>query len=266
MVVALLWPNAKTASVFLEGITQMNLTGLACGLHPVLALLSYESFGQPALRLLLAMVLGGLIGWERERHGRHAGLRTHLLLCVGCTLIMLVSQHIAITFASFDGTQVRVDPGRIAAHVVSGIGFLGAGTIIVLGKNVMGLTTAACLWVTAAMGLAIGAGCVALAIVTFVIVIFALLALKRLERLRLKHDRYVKLELRFSQPVTVMDQLKSLLMGHALTLLDWKMTRAPDNVAYELSIRYVGDIDLEAITQQLMERFRTAGLEQLAWR
>jgi len=105
------------------------------------------------LRLVVSCILGGLIGFERESLDRPAGLRTHILVCVGSALMTLVSIY---GFTSFD--TVTKDPGRIAAQVVSGIGFLGAGTILREGLTVTGLTTAASLWVVAGIGLAIGSG------------------------------------------------------------------------------------------------------------
>jgi putative Mg2+ transporter-C (MgtC) family protein len=103
-------------------------------------------------KLGLATLLGGLIGLEREMHGQPAGLRTHMVVCLGACLIMLVSLHMA----KLDPT--RADPGRIAAQVVTGIGFLGAGAIMRFGMSVKGLTTAACLWTAAGIGLAVGSG------------------------------------------------------------------------------------------------------------
>ena len=102
-------------------------------------------------RLLLAVFFGALIGLEREQHGRPAGLRTHILVSLGSCLIMLISLY------GFPGVQSR-DPARLAAQVVSGIGFLGAGTIMREGTSVRGLTTAASLWVVAGIGLAVGTG------------------------------------------------------------------------------------------------------------
>lgn len=107
----------------------------------------YESF-ITIIRLLLSAVLGGVIGFEREAHNRPAGFRTHILVTLGSTLIMMVSKNMG----------PGADSARIAAQVVSGIGFLGAGTIIRTGTNIEGLTTAASLWVCSAIGLAIGNG------------------------------------------------------------------------------------------------------------
>lgn len=108
------------------------------------------------LRLVVAACLGALIGLDREYRAKEAGLRTHFLVCVGSALFMIISQH---GFADMLGiAEVKLDPSRIAAQVVSGIGFLGAGTIIIQKQFVRGLTTAAGLWATAAIGLAIGGG------------------------------------------------------------------------------------------------------------
>jgi putative Mg2+ transporter-C (MgtC) family protein len=108
------------------------------------------------IRLVLSGVLGGLIGFERRSHFKEAGLRTHFVVAVGSALIMLVSKY-GFTDLLYTNA-ISVDPSRIAAQVVSGIGFLGAGTIIVEHQFVRGLTTAAGLWATAGIGIAIGAG------------------------------------------------------------------------------------------------------------
>lgn len=123
-------------------------------------------------RLLMATALGALIGVEREYHAKEAGVRTHLLVAVGSCLFMILS---AYGFDAFlDQDHVSFDPSRIAAQVVTGIGFLGAGTIILQKQVVRGLTTAAGVWVTAAIGLACGVGMYLIAAVTTVIVIASL--------------------------------------------------------------------------------------------
>jgi putative Mg2+ transporter-C (MgtC) family protein len=105
-------------------------------------------------RLLLATVLGAAIGLERELSGKPAGLRTNILICVGAELFTELSVLVATGFLTHD--LMRGDPGRIASHIVEGIGFIGAGTILVAGGNVLGLTTAATLWVVAAIGMGVG--------------------------------------------------------------------------------------------------------------
>ena len=130
------------------------------------------------LRLLLAAFAGSMIGFERERLQWSAGLRTHMLVCVGSCLIVIVS---AYGFSAVLDTHVVLDPSRIAAQVVSGIGFLGAGTILLRGEVVKGLTTAASLWAVAAIGLAVGSGLYVAAIATTVIVLAILAGLKPIE-------------------------------------------------------------------------------------
>ncbi|MGU3359553.1 MgtC/SapB family protein [Methylobacterium sp. M6A4_1b] len=136
-------------------------------------------------RLLLAAILSGLIGIERERLLWAAGMRTHMLVGVGACLIMIVS---AFGFADVLGTQnVSLDPSRMAAQVVSGIGFLGAGTILLRGEVVKGLTTAASLWAVAAVGLAVGGGLYVAGIATTVILLVILVGMKPLQERY--HDR-----------------------------------------------------------------------------
>jgi putative Mg2+ transporter-C (MgtC) family protein len=129
-------------------------------------------------RLAIAAALGGAIGFERELREREAGLRTHLIVCVGSALFTIVSAYGFEGFLSSGQQVVRADPTRIAAQIVTGIGFLGAGAIIRQGLTVRGLTTAATLWVAAAVGIAAGAGYYSGAVVATGITIFALWPLR----------------------------------------------------------------------------------------
>ncbi len=131
------------------------------------------------IRLFLAIVLGGLIGFERESHNRPAGFRTHILVCAGSALIMLIS---AYGFTDVVGEGLIADPGRIAAGVVTGIGFIGAGTILQQRGSIRGLTTAATIWVVSGVGLAVGIGFYTGAIATTLFVLGSLLTLRRFER------------------------------------------------------------------------------------
>lgn len=130
------------------------------------------------IRLILAVVFGSIIGLEREAKGRSAGLRTHILVCEGSALIMLVSLYMYDLF----GESLSLDPARIAAGVVTGIGFLGAGAIIRSPQEVRGLTTAASVWVSAAIGLAVGCGFIVGGLITTLIAILTLSFLKIVER------------------------------------------------------------------------------------
>lgn len=128
-------------------------------------------------KLTLACILGGMIGLERESLNRPAGLRTYTLVCVGSALAMLVSLDMYYSYSQ----TVNADPGRIAAQVISGIGFLGAGTIMREGATVRGLTTAAGLWTVACIGLAVGAGLYIPAIATTILILFILIYFIKIE-------------------------------------------------------------------------------------
>lgn len=147
-----------------------------------------------ALRLLFAAVLGALIGLEREVHEHPAGMRTHVLLAVGAGLFAQLSMF---GFADVVGRpDVTLDPSRVAAQIVSGIGFLGGGAIIKYGTSIRGLTTAASLWATAAVGFATGSGLFVLALAGTAIIIFSLWPLNLVvDRLRLGKERTVRVRL-----------------------------------------------------------------------
>ncbi len=129
-------------------------------------------------RLLLALIVGLIIGIDREMKRRVAGIKTHILVCLGACIVMITSQYMMETFV--DGG----DPARMGAQVISGVGFLGVGTIIVTGRNqVRGLTTAASIWVCACMGLASGIGFIEGVLITLVMLVFTLKVLGRLDKL-----------------------------------------------------------------------------------
>ncbi len=221
---------------------------------------------EPVLRIALAAALGGMIGWERERHGRAAGLRTHMLLCVGCTLIMLVSLYLPTRFAdSAANGVIRADPGRIAAHVLSGLGFLGAGAIIVVGQRIRGLTTAACIWVTAAIGLAVGCGYLFPAALAFAVVMFALHVLGRWERQMTAKDQYVRLALEFSQPAERIERVRELLAAHSLDLLHYTLDWRRDCVVYRMQLRYARPVNFEQVTADLAEALGGQELASIEW-
>lgn len=133
------------------------------------------------VRLIVAAVLGGIVGIERGSGDRPAGFRTHILVCVGSALFMLVSIY-GIDGIQTDNPEVRRDSARIAAQVVSGIGFLGAGTILHEGLTIRGLTTAASLWIVSAIGLAVGSGMYILSAVATVITMITLVTFHSWEK------------------------------------------------------------------------------------
>ena len=150
-----------------------------------------------SLRLLLAMLLGGSIGLERGRKNRPAGFRTYMLVCMGSALTMLLGQY-AWTLAG--GMEMQTDMTRIGAQVINGIGFLGAGTILVTDKQqVKGLTTAAGLWASACMGLAVGAGFYICALLAFGMIIMAVLLLPKIEAFLVRASRNMDIYVEFTE-------------------------------------------------------------------
>ncbi|MGP4062953.1 MgtC/SapB family protein [Halobacillus sp. H74] len=139
-------------------------------------------------RLFFALILSGLIGFEREVKNHSAGFRTHILVGVGACLMMLLSLYGFEEFID-EYDQVRFDPARIPSYVISGIGFLGAGTIIVNGMTIRGLTTAASIWTVAGIGLVVGAGMYDVATVTTILVLLSLVFLNKVEKEKFNGNR-----------------------------------------------------------------------------
>lgn len=182
------------------------------------------------LPLSVAAFLGGLVGLEREAAHRPAGLRTHLLVCVGAALIMQVSMYMyELALSTGQGTA---DPGRISAQVVSGIGFLGAGTIMREGIAIRGLTTAASLWVVAGVGLAVGADMYLEAILVGLMVVATLRLLSRVEaRFLLKRHRHT-LTVRVADTPEPLGSLAASIERHggSINNIDLKSGPAPGTV------------------------------------
>src|SRR5574344_1027558 len=148
------------------------------------------------ISLLMATLLSGVIGFEREYHGHAAGLRPHMLVAIGSALIMIISIY------GFNSTAYpNRDPARLAAQVVSGIGFLGAGTIIQTGTDVKGLTTATTLWLVMAIGLACGSGNFVIAITGTIVDFFALVSLRKFEKIASRRNPIVTLVVPSDRPV-----------------------------------------------------------------
>ena len=160
------------------------------------------------VRLLAAAVLGSAVGIDRERLVWAAGLRTHMLVCVGSCLFMIVS---AYGFASVLGPHVILDPSRVAAQVVSGIGFLGAGSILLRGEVVRGLTTAASLWTGAAIGLAVGGGLYIEAVSATVVILIILAGIKPLEERFQARNRIHEIRLKAARGQLSINALEAAL-------------------------------------------------------
>ena len=172
------------------------------------------------VKLLLAALAGGIIGFEREIHGRPAGLRTHLLVTVGSCLMMIISEAFHLKYGHLGvDSAVRLDPSRTAAQIIAGIGFLGAGVILKEGVNVRGLTTAASLWVVAGLGMAFGMGLFGPAAITTLLAFFSLFFLKKLEPV-IKKDRYLFLTIVAGSDKDIYAELERIFRKHHLRITD----------------------------------------------
>lgn len=190
------------------------------------------------LRLVLACVFGGIIGYERQSRRKSAGLRTNVLVCLGACLIMILSQEI---YQHVEG-KTNADPARLAAQVVSGIGFLGAGAIMKEGLTVTGLTTAACLWVVAGVGLAVGGGFYSGAFITTALVFVTLGALSRLDNW-VDHEKRIGLTIHTLDKAGQLMSISSCLEDLQLTIQGIKVKADEDEVAAEARSLYI-DLDV----------------------
>ncbi|MGH7543631.1 MAG: MgtC/SapB family protein [Gemmatimonadota bacterium] len=183
---------------------------------------------------MLSVACGAAIGIERELADKPAGLRTNMLICVGSTLITMVSLYVALTYAE---RQVNIaDPGRIAAQIVSGVGFLGAGTIIQARGSVHGLTTAATIWVMAGIGLAIGSGYYAPAVGTTLILLGILWVLRIVERRLSKPLRFVHFEVGSRREAGVLDEINDIAESHGLQLGHFRLSRDEARMEVEFAL------------------------------
>lgn len=202
------------------------------------------------LRLLLAAFLGGLVGLEREAEDKPAGLRTHILVCLGSTLVMLISIYIyeAIKLPP----QQRADPARIAAQVVVGIGFLGAGTIIRFGSSVRGLTTAATIWTVSAIGLALGCGFYIGAFTTTLIVLIVLFVFERIEKVFIKKRKFKIIEIETKDKPGQLGKIGTLLGEEKVNIKTVELKYREKDLAYiELWLDLPPEIDIKDILQKL---------------
>ena len=206
-------------------------------------------------RLLLSALLASLIGFERERHGRDAGLRTHLLVGVGSCLMMMTGMFMAAGGGS--------DPSRIGAQVVSGIGFLGAGTIMRFRASVRGLTTAASLWAAAGIGLAVGAGFLVPAGAATLIVLIALFGLGRVEPL-IRKDWYRVLVVETRGNSEDLARLRRLLADFDIQIRDFEIgrTERQDVSRVELNVKLPSPRDEDRI---LADVLRLEGMQRAHW-
>lgn len=204
-------------------------------------------------RLLLITLIAGAIGYERERHGRAAGFRTHILVGVGSCLIMMTGLFLMESLAH----GASVDPSRMAAQVISGIGFLGAGTILRSRGAVRGLTTAASLWAVGGVGLAVGAGFLRGAVLTGLVVMLVLFALSPLER-TMRKEQYQTLVVLTTGGMGHLAAIRELLADYELEIRDLDIQDVDGGkTRVDLQVRLASDQPRDEIVKKLRALERT---------
>ena len=219
------------------------------------------SWSEILIRLSLAALFGALIGVERERKDWAAGLRTHMMVCTGSCLIMIVS---SFGFSDILGTEhVVLDPSRIAAQVISGIGFIGAGTILFLKEGtIRGLTTAAGLWTIAAIGLATGGGMYFAAAATTIIALTILWGLQPLERKFFKKFKQKTLKIITNLNVNNIELLKDLLKKNELKIETFTFEKNDDEFVFQ--IRF-DNLDITKINDIINELKNDPTVKEIFW-
>lgn len=193
------------------------------------------------LRLLLAGILGGLIGYEREYTNRPAGFRTHILVCVGSALVMITSEYIFNKYAGL----ANIDPARLGAQVISGIGFIGAGTIMRDGFNVRGLTTAASLWAVSCVGIAAGTGFYGGAVAATVFIFSTLIVLKKAERRFSKKNRYRTFIVETDNSPGRISAVSDLIEQYKIDIKNIQLNKIKDNdISIRLLVKMPGNVDV----------------------
>ena len=199
------------------------------------------------LSIIMAILLSFLIGFEREFHGHAAGLRTHLLVCVGSCLIMIISVY------GFGSAFPNRDPARLAAQVVAGIGFLGAGTIVQTGLDVRGLTTATTIWIVMAIGLACGSGNFVIATVATLLSLICLISFRSIERYLAKRNPVLTLVVPSERPV--LKDINQIAARYGITILDTRteIISYQDQSALRIMMRclFTGDSQITAFMDDI---------------
>jgi putative Mg2+ transporter-C (MgtC) family protein len=216
-------------------------------------------------KLILAAILGGAIGFERESHGQAAGIRTNLLVSVGACLMMMLSLHMEELFRYLNANSVvRLDPGRIASYAIASMGFLGAGAIIKGRGSIRGLTTAAGLWLVTGIGLAVGAGYIFPALSSTLLSLLILYGVRRL-KIFFPHDVYTVLILKFQGMNGPLEQVKKILSEyHDITIqfINFQQSVSSQIVTYRLRLLSRKFKDWGEVMKRLSE---INGLEEICW-
>ncbi len=183
--------------------------------------------GEYMLRVFLAAILGGIIGWERSRRQKEAGIRTHVIVALGAALFVIISKYGFLDLLTVEG--IDIDPTRVASNIVTGVSFLGAGVIFVKNASIRGLTTAAGIWATAGVGSALGTGMYAMGVfAALLIIILQGLLHSGLNHLEGQGINQLEMRIRYSQGVTV--RLRQQLAEHHMAIEYFRIRKSNENV------------------------------------
>lgn len=228
------------------------------------AFLDLSELLEASFKLSVAALLGAMVGYEREAHGEAAGFRTFILVAMGSCLIMMVSMHLESLYRGFRmESAVRVDPGRIASYALAGMGFLGAGAIIVGRSTVRGLTTAAGMWLMTAVGLAVGSGYLVPAVVATCLGVFVLFSLRR-ARQWFNRDVYSTIVLSFHGPEPRFQEIERIVGKYPFTRITFvNFHRALDKgtIIYRLNVVSKEGLEWQQLTEELA---RLPGLKEIS--
>jgi len=216
-------------------------------------------------KLVIAAVIGGAIGFEREAHGQAAGLRTYILVSVGACLMMMLSMEMEHFYRhlSVDQSVVRLDPARIASYAIASMGFLGAGAIITGRGTVRGLTTAAGLWLVTGVGLAVGAGYLIPALFATLVSLVILYGLRQLKKV-FSHDEHTIMTLKFDGTTRPMDRIREILEGNEVHIqfINYKIDLPSNATTFRMRLQSKDDLYWGHIVKCLSD---TKGLQEISW-
>lgn len=205
--------------------------------------------------LLVATVAGGLIGLERSYHGRPAGFRTHTLVCVSSSLLMLVTMYQSKWFAGVALETVKIDPTRMAQGIMTGIGFLGAGVIMREGLSVRGLTTAASIWITAAIGVLAGVGFYSAVLIATAITILTLTVFRKIEG-RMPSQIFAHQTIIFMRNNYLSEaDVRKLLFenGFSVANVSYRLLEKGEQLEYRMTVRTMDKNNVEKLSKALMD-------------
>lgn len=214
------------------------------------------------IRILMALIIGGLIGYERELKNRAAGFKTHILVCLGATIVSLLqieigNQAIAMLKSNENLYQViNIDYGRLGAQVITGVGFIGAGAIIHNRGNIKGLTTAATLWIVACLGLAIGMGGYYISIFSTIIIFITLVFLKRIENKFIFKNKFEKFEVEYFKEDKIEKEIEEFLEKKKIIIKKIEYNYYDNKVYAVYSIIKTKEIKIEGLLRELKENFQ----------